>query len=218
MSAVLEFKDAMGGLAVAIMGVAYGVQLWKTYEGKSEPHPIAWFGFGLLTGVGFFVQWQKGAGAGSWVMGVTAIFCLLVGGMSQYKRNWQLRDFDWWDWGALLGGACLFFLYVTSKDFSWGPFISAVLATSADLVLYIPIFKKAWMLPEKENATAYGLNSLKFAPSLLAMDTYSVETCLYPAALVVINAIVVLYLLCRRRSVRPRFACSSGQERSAGAN
>lgn len=195
----IDFKTAMGLVSVSIMVVAYGVQLWKTYIGESEPHPIAWFGFGLLTGVGFFIQQQEGAGAGSWVMGLTAISCFLVGGMSQYKKRWHLSDFDGWDWAALVLGIGLFALYMVSKNLSWGPFVSAVLATSADLVLYIPIFKKAWMLPKKENATAYGLNSLKFVPSLFAMNAYSVETCFYPSAMVVINAIVVGYLILRRK-------------------
>ena len=58
----------------------------------------------------------------------------------------------------LLGG---FGIYATLRAFegdffSWGPYLSAVLATTADLVLYTPIFKNAWMLPRKENATAYG--------------------------------------------------------------
>ena len=61
------------------------------------------------------------------------------------------------------------------------------------------------MLPEKESATAYGLNSLKFVPSLFAMEAYSVETCLYPSAMVVINIIVVIYLIWRRN--RPMTKC-----------
>ena len=203
-------KEAMGALAVGIMLLAYGVQLWKTFEGKSEPHPIAWFGFALLTGVGYLVQWQKGAGPGSWVMGVTAIFCLFVAGMSLYKKRWRLTDFDIWDWGALVGGASLFILYLISRNMYWGPFVSAVLATSADLILYIPIFKRTWLLPMKENATAYGLNSLKFVPSLFAMGQYSIETCLYPSAMIVINAAVVIFLLVRRRrTYRPDIICNS---------
>ena len=63
-----EFKNLMGTLAVLIMLAAYVIQLWKTYEGKSEPHPIAWFGFGLLTGVGYLVQVQRAPAPapGSW--------------------------------------------------------------------------------------------------------------------------------------------------------
>ncbi len=194
-------QTLMGILAVVIMLAAYGLQLWKTWQGKSEPHPIAWFGFGFLTGVGYLVQLQKGAGAGSWVMGLTAIFCFFVGGMSEWKKRWRMSDFGGWDWAALAAGCGLFALYLASRNLSWGPFTSAVLATSADLILYVPIFKRTWMLPHAEYAPAYGLNSLKFIPSLAAMGSYSVETCLYPSAMVVVNAIVVAYLIWRRKQL-----------------
>jgi hypothetical protein len=196
-----DFKNAMGGLAVVIMFVAYGVQLWKTYDGKCEPHPLAWAGFGFLTGVGYLVQAQKGAAAGGWVMGVTALFCFAVALMSQYKKRWRISDFDNWDWTALIAGVGLFILYLISRNLSWGPLASSVLATSADLVLYLPIFIRSAALPEKESATAYALNSLKFVPSLFAMSHYSVETWLYPSALVIINACVVLFLLVRRQQL-----------------
>ena len=199
-------KTLMGDLAIAIMFLAYGLQLWKTWKGISEPHPIAWFGFGFLTGIGYLVQVQKGAGPGSWVMGFTAIFCFLVGSMSQYKRRWRLSDFDGWDWGSLMTGAGLFILYLACAHLSWGPLISVVLATSADLVLYIPIFKKAWMFPGKEYAPSYGLNSLKFVPSIFAMDSYSAETYLYPSAMIIINAIVVIYLAWRLKRLAPHIS------------
>lgn len=198
MAHIWENKVLMGSLAVAIMLVAYGLQLWRTYEGKSEPHPIAWFGFGLLTGAGFLVQWQKGAGAGSWVMGLTAIFCILVGGMSQYKKHWRMSDFDRWDWAALILGGGLFVIYLISRNLSLGPLVSACLVTAADLVLYWPIIHRSRTYPHKEYAPAYGLNSLKFVPSLFAMGDRSYETCLYPSVMIGINAYVFGYLYWRR--------------------
>lgn len=195
----IDFKTAMGLLAVVIMLAAYGVNLWKTYIGKSEPHPIAWIGFGLLTGIGFVIQWQKGAGAGGWVMGLTAIFCIFIAAMSQYKRRWHLSDFDREDWSSFAGGIVVFAIYLLSLRLSWGALISASLATLADLWLYVPILKKVWSYPETENATAYFLNSLKFVPALFAMDAYSVETCLYPSALIVANAFTAAYAILRRK-------------------
>jgi len=197
----LDTKAWLGGLAVAIMLWAYGVQLWKTWKGLSEPHPIAWCGFGFLTGVGYLVQAHEGAGAGSWVMGLTALFCFLVGGMSQYKKQWRMSDFGGWDMASLVAGIGLFSLYLFCRNLSWGPMTSAVLATSADVVLYIPIFKRTWSLPDKEYAPSYGLNSLKFIPSLFAMGSYSIETCLYPIAMVITNAAVVFYLIWRKQSL-----------------
>ena len=59
----------MGLLGVAITACAYAVMIWKTLTLQARPHPVAWYGFGALTAVGYLVQWQKGAGTGSWVMG-----------------------------------------------------------------------------------------------------------------------------------------------------
>ena len=185
-----DFKSLMGGLAVAIMLLAYDVQLLRISEGKSKPHPIAWFGFGFLTGIGYFVQHQKDAGPGSWVMGLTAIFCFVIAGASHLKNPRRLDEFDRWDWAALVLGIGLFALYLISKNLSWGPTVSAILATSADVVLYVPIFRQL----EKEYAPAYGLNSLKFVPSLFAMNTYSTATCIYPVTMVIINGISVVLI------------------------
>lgn len=196
-----EFRTSMGALAVLIMLAAYGSQLWTTYRKETEPHPISWLGFGFLTTVGFLVQLQKDAGPGSWVMGVTAFFCFLIGAMSLYRKEWRLADFDVWDWRALGAGIVLLGLYFYSYRFSWGPLLSAALAALADSVLYVPIFRRVRLLPWKENIYAYLLNSLKFVPSLAAMSTYSYETCLYPAAMIVMNAAVVWYLRRRRKGM-----------------
>ena len=87
-------KLAMGVLGVAVTTSAYYVMIWKTLAGEARPHPVAWYGFGAFTAIGFFVQWQKGAGAGSWVLGLTFVACFVVGAISQWKGRWHTRDFD----------------------------------------------------------------------------------------------------------------------------
>ena len=193
------FHLAMGGLGVAITVGAYAVMIWKTVAGKARPHPVAWYGFGALTAVGYFVQWQKGAGAGSWVLGFTFIACFVVGAISQWKGRWHVRDFDGWDWLALALGLGCGVLYGTSRNLAFGPLASTIWATTGDLILYAPILKNAWQRPNDENATGYFLNSIKFIPSFAAMNVWSLETCLYPAALVVMNGFVTFYLNWRRK-------------------
>lgn len=198
------FHLTMAALGVFITAAAYAVMIWKTVEGKARPHPVAWYGFGALTAVGYFVQLQKGAGPGSWVLGLTFIACFVVGAISQWKGRWRLTDFDRWDWLALILGLGCGVLYGASRNFALGPLASAIWATAGDLILYVPILKNAWLEPNDENATGYFLNSIKFIPTFAAMNVWSVETCLYPAALVVMNGFVVLYLMWRRRSLSNR--------------
>lgn len=202
-------RVTMGLLGLVITGAAYAVMIWKTLTGKARPHPIAWYGFGALTAVGFFVQWQKGAGAGSWVLGLTFVACFVVGWLSQWKGHWRVRDFDSWDWLALTLGLGCGTLYVSSWNLSLGPLVSAVWATLGDLILYAPILKNAWAKPDDENATGYFLNSVKFLPTFAAMHVWSWETCVYPAALVFMNGFVVLYLFWRGRRLGYNLAYTS---------
>jgi hypothetical protein len=199
-----ELQLTMAILGVLITAAAYTVMIWKTMEGKARPHPVAWYGFGALTAVGYFVQWQKGAGAGSWVLGLTFVACFVVGAISQWKGRWHVRDFDRWDWLALVLGLGCGILYSASRNLAFGPLASAIWATTGDLILYAPILKNAWEKPNDENATGYFLNSIKFIPTFVAMNVWSLETCLYPAALVVMNGFVVFYLIWRREAVSRR--------------
>ncbi len=185
-------------VGVAFTIAAYTVMIIKTLAGKARPHPLGWLGFGGLTAVGFFVQWQKGAGAGSWVMGFTFIACFVVAGVSQRKGRWHLADFDAWDWFALVLGLGCGVLYASSRNLSFGPLASTIWATLGDLILYIPIVRNAKMRPDDEIATGYFLNSVKFWPTFYAMSVLRLETYLYPAVIAIVNMGVVIYLNWRR--------------------
>ena len=168
---LLGNKILMGDLAVAIMYAAYAFQIRRTLFGGSKPsrpNPIAWIGFGFLTGVGYFAAAQKGAASGSWVMGQTSVFCFIVACVSYFKHKdwWEEHRPRWDHWAALGAGTMLFALYLLCRNKAWGPVISAVLTASADVILYEPIFTDTYRTPHNECATAYALNSLKFVPSL----------------------------------------------------
>ncbi len=98
MSLAITFKDFMGALAVAITLVAYGIYVWQTLRGEARPHPLSWLIFGILTGTAYLVQRDEAAGAGSWVMGVTAVVCLLLCLMSFWRGE---RVFPWYEWAFL---------------------------------------------------------------------------------------------------------------------
>ena len=85
MSLMITFKDFMGALAVAITLVAYGIYVWQTLRGETRPHPLSWLIFGILTGTAYLVQRDEAAGPGSWVMGITAVVCLLLCLMSFWR-------------------------------------------------------------------------------------------------------------------------------------
>src|ERR1700761_6792469 len=71
-------KDLMGALAAAIGLASYAIYVWQSLRGEARPHPLSWLIFGILSGTGYLVQVDQAAGPGSWVMGITAVVCLLL--------------------------------------------------------------------------------------------------------------------------------------------
>jgi hypothetical protein len=189
--ALFGFKEEMGALAVLIALIAYAIYGWQTIRGETRPHPLSWLIFGILTGTGFLVQWNQGAGAGSWVMGFTAVICFVLAGMSVKKGE---RIFPWYEWTFLIAAGVVFIFYIWTKE----PTISAVLATAVDVLGYGPTLTKAWSRPATDSVTSFALNSVKFIPSLFAMESVSIATCVYPSTLIVVNAAVAILLLWRR--------------------
>jgi hypothetical protein len=62
-----------------------------------------------------------------------------------------------------------------------------------------PTLTKAWARPRSDGASTFMLNGLKFVPSLFAMDSVTVATCVLPASLVVTNLAVALVIFARRQ-------------------
>ncbi|HTH34140.1 MAG TPA: hypothetical protein VL976_07170 [Xanthobacteraceae bacterium] len=44
---------------------------------------------------------------------------------------------------------------------------------------------KAWARPHSDSVTTFPLNGLKFVPSLFAMETVSIATCVFPVTLLI---------------------------------
>jgi hypothetical protein len=191
---MLAFKDLMGALSVAIALFSYSLYVWKTFRAHARPHPLSWLIFGVLSGTGFLIQFDQGAGAGSWVMGVTAAVCLMLTLIGLWQGE---RSFPWYEWAFLATAAIVFAFYLVSRQ----PALSAILASIVNVLGFGPTLTKAWARPHSDSSSTFMLNGLKFVPSLLAMDSVSISTCVLPTSLVVTNLAVALLIVLRRRNV-----------------
>ena len=202
----LSFKDLMGALAVAMAVVAYGIYIGQTLRGGARPHPLSWLIFGILSGTGYLVQLDQDAGPGSWVMFITAVSCLLLCLMSFWRGE---RAFPWYEWAFLAVATVIFIFYLWSRQ----PTVSAVLASIINAVGFGPTLTKAWSRPHTDSVTTFTLNGLKFVPSLFAMDSISVATCVMPASLIVTNLAVAAIIWMRRKQTRPLVAAEAETRR-----
>jgi hypothetical protein len=211
----MSIKDVMGALAVAIALAAYGLYAWKSLRGEARPHPLSWLIFGVLTGTGYLVQVDQNAGPGSWVMAITTVVCLMLAVMGLWRGE---RAFPWYEWAFLATAVVIFAFYLWSRSpelisdtlsgasrdliIRHAPAISASLAAFVSVLGFGPTVTKAWRRPYSDSSSTFALNSLKFVPSFFALDTISVATCVFPAALVVANATVALIIYLRRQQMK----------------
>ena len=147
------------------------------------------------------------------MMGVTTSFCFVLCAMGFWRGH---RSFPWSEWASLVAATVVFLFYLLSRRpelwtppgatrdllAAHAPAISAILATTVNVLGFGPTVAKAWSRPYSDSATTFFLNGLKFIPALLAMNTVSIATSFYPAALLVANVGVALLIYLRRSAFR----------------
>jgi hypothetical protein len=161
-------------------------------RGRIKPHAFSWLIWVVLMAVGLYAQITDGAGVGTWVLATalatTSVVCILAWTKGERRGTRS-------DWCFLIGALGAIPLWLVVKS----PVPSVILITIIDLLGYGPTMRKAWSKPEEEQVLMWALGTLKFCCALVALETYSLTTWLYPAAIALANAVLVTLLLYRRR-------------------
>jgi hypothetical protein len=191
---ITHLKIIFGYTASIIALVAYGLYIRNILINRTKPHAFSWLLWGLLTGIIFVAQILKGGGAGAWVTGVSSVACFLIGFLAFFKDNRGFLYFDWIFLGAALA-ALSFWFFV--KDIT----LSVIIVTLVDVLGYASTLRKGWHKPGEDMITSFGLNSIKFIFSILALSSYSIATWFYPAWMIIMNGLVVVVLVTRRNKL-----------------
>lgn len=185
-------QQLLGGLAVVLGAVGYVFYIHGIIKGKVKPHAFSWFVWGLLTAIAFVAQVADGGGPGAWVTGFTALMCIAftLVGLGASSRVFIAKS----DWFYFVGALTTIPLWY----FTGSPLLSVILITVIDALAFIPTFRKAYKHPETESVHTYTLSGIKFIPSIFALQNFSVVTVLYPASLILMNALFVGMVLWRK--------------------
>ena len=189
---MIDYKFFLGVLATAIAFVSYAPYLINIVKKKTKPHAFSWLVWGVITAVAFFVQVGEQGGAGSWVTGFSAAVCFLIFILALI---WGDRRFVLFDWANLVGAMFVIFLWWFTGD----PVISVILVIVIDILGFLPSYRKGFYKPHEETAVTFGLNSLKFAVSIPALEVFAFATLAYPIYLVFANALFAIMLVVRRK-------------------
>jgi hypothetical protein len=190
----MDYKDFLGVLAVALGAYSYVPYLYGMVKGTVTPHFFTWCIWALICGIGFAAQLHDNAGPGSWVMGFTAVVCVVIAALS---LKWGEKVFTRSDKISFALALSAIPLWVVTKNPLW----SVILISCIDLAAFYPTVRKSWHRPWSEGTLVYLLCSIKFGLSLAAMDNLTWVTGLYAASMVLVYGAFYVMLLVRRRVI-----------------
>ena len=170
---------------------------------RTRPHVFTWGIWGVLTAIAFAAQLSKGAGAGSWIVGITLVNCFVVVALA---IPYGERDIKLVDWICLAGAVGGLVMWRVTSD----PRTAVVLVTTVDLVAFLPTLRKAYYKPHEETLIFFSMSIFKFGLGVAALRTYSLTTYLVPSAIAAFNVVFVTTLVLRRRTLARQAKAAAG--------
>lgn len=191
----MNFLQAMAFVSIALTFVAYAPYVTQIRGGTMRPHVFSWVIWSISTAVVFFAQVAAGGGPGAWPTGVSALLTMYVTWLAWSRcRDIRITRADWsFLWAAL---ASLPLWYMTGD-----PLWAVLILTVIDVLGFGPTIRKLYELPYEESLWFYFLFAARNVVALLALETLSVTTVLFPVAMVLSCAVVCGLILWRRARV-----------------
>jgi drug/metabolite transporter superfamily protein YnfA len=188
------YKEILGAVAVVVGLIGYAPYIRDVLRGTTKPHLFSWLLWGVIEITAFIAQVQKGAGPGSWVTAVSALFVCFIAYKAMMVGEKNITTLDWLGFaGAFLG--------IIAWIFTQNPTGAVIIITITDACAFIPTYRKGYQRPDEETITEFGTSSAKHAIGLLAIKSYNIATSLYPASLVLTNGVFTIMVWLRRKKL-----------------
>lgn len=183
--------------AILLTLAAYAPYIQAIRAGQVKPHFFSWLIWSLTTAIVFCAQLAAAGGAGAWPTGVSGAITLYVAWLAFTLRS----DFSATraDQAFLVAALLSLPLWYVTDDPLW----SVVILTLVDALGFGPTLRKVLAKPQEESATFYALFAVRSVLSVLALETRTLTTVLFPAVMVVACIAVCMLLWWRRRLLPP---------------
>lgn len=189
-----NIKITLSIIAILLTFIAYLPYIRDALRGKTTPHVYTWFIWGFVTAITYGLQVNAGAGVGSWVTLVVAVFCFIVFALGIRNKK---KDITLADTVFLILAFIALFIWLIAKQ----PILSVILISSIDMLGFIPTIRKSWNKPYSETLFSYELDFFRHGLSILALQKYSIITWLYSATWMVACGLFSIMLIIRRKQV-----------------
>lgn len=194
----MYFKPLLSLTATLLTFIGFYPYIRSIYRGKVKPHVFSWVIWGSTTVIVFFAQLEARGGIGAIPIGISGLITLFIAYLSYVKRgNIHITPLDWIF--LVVAFSSLPFWY-----FSASPLAAVIILTTVDLVGFGPTIRKAYHQPHEENIWFFSLFALRNGLVIIAMETYSLTTILFPAAVSLACVLLIVLLLVRRTFIPSR--------------
>ncbi|MBK7969482.1 MAG: hypothetical protein IPK08_11345 [Bacteroidetes bacterium] len=134
-------------IAGILIGIAQLTYIIDVFRKKVTPSVLSWSGWALLMGAGFVSLFmEKGWQSSLTGLLISVVGCATIALTGLILKNYSLIKSDWKF--LIAGSVCMVFYLVTENVVA-----TTLFAITADFILAIPTFKKAWNNPESEKLT-----------------------------------------------------------------
>jgi hypothetical protein len=160
-------------IATGIAIVAYIPYLIDMFRGKNKPHLYTWISYFLITAIVGYFQVIGGAGVGAIPTIMSAVVNVVI---LFYCFRFGTKDIVFFDKICL----ALSIIGVISYGILYNmPLVSLIIVTIAEVVSFIPTFRKTLKDPFSESLPSYYLTLVKLSLILIALQQYNLLTILY---------------------------------------
>ena len=190
-----RLKLIFSGLAIVITFMAFIPYIRGILQGRIKPHLFSWLIWGMTTLIVFFAQLDADGGTGAWPIGVSGVITIYIAFLSYVKRG----DISITRLDRLFFSAAL--LSIPCWYFTSNPMWAVILLTTIDLLGFGPTIRKAYDHPYEESLLFIFMFFLRNTFALLALESYSLTTMLFPLSICVVCLFLCTLISYRRRVV-----------------
>ena len=193
----MEYKIVVSFIAVALSFIGYGIYVRDILNGKIKPHTFTFLIWAIASSITWGLQVYGGAGVGAWITFAVSAICILIFFLC---LKYGEKNITIWDIVFLLLAFVSLFLWLVIKQPVW----SVILLVATDLLGFAPTVRRSWNKPYEEGLVTWELTAFRHALSIIALEKFNILTLLYPVTWVIGNTLFSLFIIIRRKQLKPK--------------
>lgn len=188
-----EIRTLLTVIAIILTFYAYIPYIKGIRIGTIQPHVFSWIIWGVTTFIVFFAQVAGHGGVGSIPIGVSGIITILVAFFVYRKRgDIHITKSDWFFFGLALSSLPFWFYF---SD----PLAAVLVLSLADILGFIPTFRKGYILPNSEPLGFYLIFLFRNFLAMVALAEWNTTTLLFPGSAGIACVVFVVMVKIRKK-------------------